>query len=232
MIEQATSSTSDSTVTFQQGSAEDLSFLADASVDLAVAGQAAHWFDYSRAWPELSRVVKPGGSLAFWGYKDNILIGHRRANEVFDKFCYVTGEVEPGLQGMGSYWEQPGREKLRRLLRDVEPPSSQWGDVQRIMCDVTSDTTEVPDESEAWLRKRINLGSFERYVRTFSSFQAWKDAHPEWKSRAEGGDGNIADILMDRIVEAEPAWRVMGSAWRDAEVETVWGTFILLARRK
>jgi hypothetical protein len=33
-------------------------------------------------------------------------------------------------------------------------------------------------------------------------------------------------------VEAEPEWRAMGDKWRDFEVESEWGSVILLARRK
>ena len=55
---------------FRKAYAENLSFLENESVDLVVAGQAAHWFDYPRLWPEMKRVVKKGGTLAFWGYKD------------------------------------------------------------------------------------------------------------------------------------------------------------------
>lgn len=231
MIKQASSTTDDPKVTFRQGGAEDLSFLPDQSVDMVVAGQSAHWFDYSKAWPELSRVVKPGGSLAFWGYKDNILVGHPRANKIFDEFCYADGPVAPGLEGINAYWEQPGRDKVRNLLREVEPPAAQWRDVKRILCDVRDDT-EVPDAETAWMRKRVSLGELEAYVRTLSAFQGWRDAHPEAKSRAEGGQGDLADILMDRIVDAEPQWKAMGDAWRDAEAEAVWGTYILLAKRR
>ncbi|PNY24214.1 Trans-aconitate 3-methyltransferase [Tolypocladium capitatum] len=231
MIKQASSMTDDPKVTFRQGGAEDLSFLPDQSVDMAVAGQSAHWFDYSRAWPELCRVVKPGGSLAFWGYKDNILVGHARANKILDEFCYADGHVAPGLEGMKAYWEQPGRNRVRNLLREVEPAAAQWRDVKRILCDVR-DAGEVPDAETAWMRRRVSLGELEAYVRTFSAFQGWRDAHPEARGRAAGGQGDVADMLMDRIVDSEPRWRAMGEAWRDAEAETVWGTYILLARRR
>src|SRR5262249_54140245 len=45
------------------GSAEELP-LADASVDVATAAQAFHWFDLERALPELHRVIRPGGGIA------------------------------------------------------------------------------------------------------------------------------------------------------------------------
>ena len=103
-----------------------------------------------------------------------------------------------------------------------------------MLCDVGSEVSaeELPDAETAWMRKRINLGQLEAYVRTFSAFQGWKDAHPEARSRVDGGDGDLADVLMDRIVASEPRWSAMGDAWRDAEVETVWGTYILMAKRR
>lgn len=32
---------------------------------LLIPAQAAHWFDYDLAWPELARVVRPGGTVVF-----------------------------------------------------------------------------------------------------------------------------------------------------------------------
>ncbi|KJZ77941.1 hypothetical protein HIM_02578 [Hirsutella minnesotensis 3608] len=236
MIKQASSMTHDSRISFRQGGAEDLAFVQDKSVDMVVAGQAAHWFDYAKAWPELSRVVRPGGSLAFWGYKDNILVGHPRANKVFEQFCYGKGEIAPGVIGMERFWEQPGRSKIRTLMRDVQPPEAEWVDVQHILYDVQGDAAQAPDVERAWMRKRITLGELEAYVRTYSAFQGWRDAHPQARSRQESGDkdsaGDLADMLMDRIVETEPEWQATGDKWRDVEVETVWGTYILLARRR
>ncbi|TQS31965.1 hypothetical protein Golomagni_07738, partial [Golovinomyces magnicellulatus] len=130
MVAQTTKTTTDPKITVKQANAEDLSFLPDKSVDMVVAGQAAHWFDYSKTWPELARVVKPGGSLAFWGYRDNVLVGRTKANSIFDHFCYGDGEIAPGLETMKKYWEQPGRNILRDLLRQVKPPPSQWGEQQ------------------------------------------------------------------------------------------------------
>lgn len=42
-----------------------------ASVDLATAAQAYHWFDTPRALAEIERIVRPGGGLAvFWNVRD------------------------------------------------------------------------------------------------------------------------------------------------------------------
>ncbi|MFI5497530.1 class I SAM-dependent methyltransferase [Nocardia asteroides] len=46
--------------------------LADGSVDAVVAGQAFHWFDQERAFPEIARVLRPGGVFAaFWNVDDD-----------------------------------------------------------------------------------------------------------------------------------------------------------------
>ncbi|TXB96706.1 hypothetical protein FocTR4_00010953, partial [Fusarium oxysporum f. sp. cubense] len=209
-----------SKISFRQGSAEDLSFLPVHSVDMAVAGESAHWFDYPRVWPELSRVVKSGGSLAFWGYKDNIIIGHPQANKIFERFCYGEGDVSPGLEGLNQYWERPARDILRGLLADVKPPEADWDKIKRITYNVDKDTTEVADAKTAWMRSKINLGQFEAYVRAFTAYRGWMDAHPDNKSRAEGGEGDIVDILFDQILEAEPEWKAQGDRWRNIEVES------------
>lgn len=54
-------------VTYRVERAEDVS-LPDASVDLAVAAQAMHWFDLDLFYNEVRRVLKPGGVLAAFGY--------------------------------------------------------------------------------------------------------------------------------------------------------------------
>ena len=53
-------------IEYKVASAEDLSFIESKSVDMVTAGQAAHWFNYEKSFPELARILKPGGTLAFF----------------------------------------------------------------------------------------------------------------------------------------------------------------------
>jgi len=85
-----------SLIRYHQSPAEDLSFLEDESVDFVSAGtllhstaqvvpasyidnstdihaqwlylpaQAVHWFNHTKIWKELGRVLRPGGTVAFW----------------------------------------------------------------------------------------------------------------------------------------------------------------------
>ncbi|KAM7198402.1 S-adenosyl-L-methionine-dependent methyltransferase [Naviculisporaceae sp. PSN 640] len=235
MVEQARKLTSDPKITIHQGSAEDLSFLPDSSVDCVVAGQAAHWFDYSKTWPALARVVKHGGSLAFWGYKDHVIVGHPETTPIYDRFVYGHEDPVPGTESLARFWELPGRDILRDSFRVVVPPESEWEDITRIAWDPdrkTGDLSDAPEEA-LWQRKTLKLGELEGYVRTFSAFSGWKSAHPERKSRAEGGDGDVVDLMFDEVVAVVPEWKALGDGrWRDVEVDSVWGTVLLMARRR
>ena len=234
MVAKARELTTDPKISVRQAGAEDLSFLADRSVDMAVAGQAAHWFDYKRAWPELARVVKSGGTLAFWGYKDNILVGYPQIIPIYFRFVYGGGEVAPGIEGLERFWENPGRSILRDSLQAVVPPEADWADVKRIVWDPDRETGSIEDApvEALWQRKTLKLGEFEGYLRTFSSFNNWRAEYPEKKSRAEGGDGDLVDVMFDRFLDAVPEWKALGDKWREFEVDSVWGTVILMARRR
>ena len=40
----------------------------DEQFDIVCIAQALHWFDLDQFWPEVKRVLKPGGLFAAWGY--------------------------------------------------------------------------------------------------------------------------------------------------------------------
>ncbi|KAK0620202.1 S-adenosyl-L-methionine-dependent methyltransferase [Immersiella caudata] len=234
MVEQARKLTHDPKIEVRQGKAEDLSFLGDGTVDLVVAGQAAHWFDYNRAWPELARVTKRGASLAFWGYKDNVIVGYPQTTAIYNKFVYGEAEPAPGVESMARFWELPGREILRDSYRVVVPPESDWTDVKRIAWDPDRTRGGIDDapEEALWQRKSLKLGEWEDYLRTFSAFHGWQGAHPGMKSRAVGGTGDIVDLMFDELVAAVPEWKAAGEKWKDIEVDAIWGTVILMAKRR
>ena len=74
-------------VEYRQASAE-ASGLEAGSVDLAVAAQAAHWFDLPRYYAEVGRVVRPGGLVALLAY--GVVHVDRDLIAIVDRFYWQT----------------------------------------------------------------------------------------------------------------------------------------------
>ena len=212
-------------VSFAVGTSEDLlSDLESGGLDMVVAGQAAHWFDFSKTWLGLKRTVRSGGTVAFWGYKDNIFVDYPRASQLLLDYCYKK-------ETMGPFWELPGRNILRDKYRVIVPPAEDWENVERIEYEPGTEG-RGSGEGEVLMQKRLKLGEVEGYARTFSSYHNWMAAQEGVKARKDGGEGDIIDEMFDAMLEAEPEWKAMGDKWRDLEVYCEWGSIILLARRK
>jgi SAM-dependent methyltransferase len=95
-------------VEYRRVPAED-SGLADASVDLIVAAQAAHWFDWPRFILEAARVARPGALVALVAYG------------VLDMQGGDRGEVLRYYRALGPYWP-PERGHIETGYRDLVMP--------------------------------------------------------------------------------------------------------------
>ena len=84
--------------------------LADHSVDLVTVAQAAHWFDLPRFYAEVSRVLKPGGVIALWGYGRMVL--PEEMDAPFRRFYAET---------VGPYWP-PERKLIDDAYRSLDFP--------------------------------------------------------------------------------------------------------------
>jgi SAM-dependent methyltransferase len=87
----------------------EASGLGDASVDLAVAAQSAHWFDWPRFVVEVGRVTRPGGLIALVTYRNAELAG-------------AVGQLLVGYYAeIAPYWPD-GRVHVNNNYRDLELP--------------------------------------------------------------------------------------------------------------
>ncbi|RZS41204.1 methyltransferase family protein [Herbihabitans rhizosphaerae] len=95
-------------VTALDGTAENIP-LPDGLVDVVVAGQAFHWFRPNKAYPEIARVLRPGGIVAgLWNHHDLEVDWVAEMNELTDT-------------GMGGDW----------LAHDVMPEHPLFTDFRR-----------------------------------------------------------------------------------------------------
>ncbi len=98
-------------VRFQAGRAEAIP-LADASVDLVLVGSAVHWFDLSRAQPEIARVLRPGGRLLVFEYQ-------------FPKCLDSTELAETVRRRFNLEWKAPVQTP-RGTLAEILAPFARW----------------------------------------------------------------------------------------------------------
>jgi len=111
------------------------------SVDLLIAAQACHWFDWTKVWPEVRRVLSPGGVAAFWVYGEMRLPSYQRSPDSAVGSLIADFWQTPDREsttGVGAYFERPGRTVLERLLVDVPPPCEGLGAFERVYFTGTS----------------------------------------------------------------------------------------------
>lgn len=127
---------------------------------------------------------------------------------------------------LGSYWPQPGRSYVQDKLRVIQPPEGEWEDLRRVEYepDVKG---ERSGEGTLFMERETSVGEVKAYVRTWSSYHGWKEAHPGRVARAEGGEGDVLDEMFERIAR--------GDGWfgRDENLVRIeWGSGLVMARRR
>ncbi|MDX2191805.1 MAG: class I SAM-dependent methyltransferase [Gemmatimonadales bacterium] len=123
--------------------------LASGVADALVCAQALHWIDLRRFWPEVRRVVRPGGIVAVW--------------------CYVLARITPAVDALverfyhrtvGPYWP-PERVIVDEAYRGIDFPFR-----------------EAPFPSVA-MRQVLTLDAFAGYLGTWSAVRRYRAALAE-----------------------------------------------------
>jgi len=212
-------------IEFTQGSAEDLSMLPDSSVDLVVAAQASHWFDWSKVWPEIARILRPGGTASIWGYGEATI----------PKYPYLKpliSDYHGGSDQLGPYWEQPGRSITEGLLRDVpaatEISPGSFSEFRRIFFS-SPHITDVPSPLPTILKKTMTWSDLLQLFRTSSALHKFHDKHPEDLARSDGDISERFLLQLVRSVEEQECCKI--TPWED-RIQVEWPLGLLQSRKK
>ncbi|KAL7621881.1 hypothetical protein AAE478_007381 [Parahypoxylon ruwenzoriense] len=180
----ASAESATSSIRFEVSAAEALGTdleppIADGSVDLLTAATAAHWFDMARFWPNASRVLKPGGTVALWARTgmsvnpiktpngaaikaligeafDNELRPYERLGSILTRDLYVNLPLPWTL-------EVPVEEFDKRSFLRKEWNKNREGVENE---DLGTGTTVTPEE-------------LEKLIGTNSTVTRWREAHPD-----------------------------------------------------
>ncbi len=139
-------------------SAESAPGLADGTVDLVTAAQAAHWFDRNKFYAEVQRVLRPNGVVALWSYE----------------LCRIEPAIDATVsrfysETVGPFWP-PERKHVENGYRDFEFPFA-----------------ELPFPDVA-MEQDWTLEQFASYLRTWSSVTRYTKAQgtdPVWSLAQE-----------------------------------------------
>lgn len=123
----------------------------DASVDLICAAQAAHWFDLPKFYKECLRALRPGGSVAIWGYA-HAQLDNKEALAVYKDFHFKV---------LGPYWDE-----RRKIVDDY------YKDI------VIPDTFTRRERVMRSMGKEMTLARFMDYVGTMSALKTYKEKLP------------------------------------------------------
>jgi SAM-dependent methyltransferase len=146
-----------------------------ASVDLAIAAQAFHWFDSAGAVQEMARIVRPGGGLAvFWNVRDE-------DRSPFVRDYHTLLETYVGSADTGRYLQAgraSGRERTQRALRDARG----FADAQ--LTEVHHALPMTPEEFEGMAFTASYLRAMDperqaRFRRELAELMARHDLQPE-----------------------------------------------------
>ena len=164
--------------------------------------------------------MRQGGTLAFWGYNDHKFVDNPMSSAFLDDLSY---NKDP--EKLGPYWPA-GRDILSDFLRAIKPPESDWEDITRIEY---KPGTNGPNSGTGTklMGKRLKVGECKEYMRTWSSFHGWQEAHEGMVAKNKSGKGDVVDQAFELMAVEDP---IMGDDENEIEIE--WGTAIILARRR
>ncbi|PVG03965.1 hypothetical protein CPB86DRAFT_311983 [Serendipita vermifera] len=180
-------------------------------------------------WEEVGRILRPGGTVAFWGYSELWIRDYPNLNPLVTYYAQgsdpadpqraAQGKMPPEPDSVSAYWEQPGRAiVVDGLLSIPHPPTNAFdASASTIVAFVGNTRPEWDDKfaasgrkiqkEEIVLRKEMTWELLEKYGRTWSSLSNYLDAFPEERSKKVpeaglgGKDGDILDRLIFRMKE-------------------------------
>jgi len=216
---------------FVQSAAEKLEFIEDGSVDLVISAEAAHWFDWRRLWPELARILRTNGTVAFWGYSQLRLSRYPTLTPLIDSYSQGS---DP-LNSLGPYWQEPGRSVLDNHFLDI-PSANEAGPnafhSERRVYFTGDYHPSLPSPRPIILRKKMSWEGFESYLRSFSALHIFHERHPEDMQREDGDITTrfIRELKAEMTKIDEQQGRDARGSEEDLDVE--WPMALVLVKRR
>ena len=212
-------SSTNANFTFKVSSAEDMSWISPAPIDMVTMSEALHWTDPGRTIAAAAGVLKPGGTFAAWYYTQPRLPDNPAAEKIFrnmqSHWCKLRRDFSE--QSERTLWiEQSGYDCINF-------PSNIWEDVRRVKRDVW-----IRDSDLAHMRFQSQVNVTDQ-VEFLEDVQDWQqDVNLDWfRGWFESLFPKIDAVRLTSMLEAmETALGPRGTT------RAVWPVVILLASKR
>jgi trans-aconitate 3-methyltransferase len=181
-------------VRFEISTAEDLGVnlsppVANGSIDLIIAANAAHWFDMAGFWRAAARVLKPGGSVAMW------TSGNIAAHPDLPNAAAIQAAIDEHQEKNLLPYFESGNFLTRNSYKTLPLPwtlkepitAFDKGSFFRREWQINETFYVGPPE--------VDLDTFEKMVAVGSAETRWRQAHPD----DVGTERDIIKILRKKI---------------------------------
>lgn len=163
--------------------------IADSSVDLITAANAAHWFDMPGFWVAAARIIKPGGTVALW------TSGEIRAHPSMPNAVAIQAAIDEHAETYLKPFYVPGNLLVRSRYADLPLPWAITPQVEAFDKDSFFRKEWATGEKFFKGEPEVDLDTFEKMMATGSPQTRWRQAHPD----AVGTENDVVRILRRRI---------------------------------
>ena len=185
---------------FEVSSAEELGChlsnpIADGSIDLITAASAAHWFDLDGFWPRAAKVLKPGGTVAFWS-GSSMRVRPTVPNAVAIQEA-VTKIIDENLEQYLEAGNRLGRDLYINLPLPwtIDRPVAEFDETTFVRKEWNKGGDCAENEEFFMGAQTLTLDMLEKALGTGSPITRWRQAHPD----AVGTEQDIVRILRWEI---------------------------------
>ncbi|OBZ71497.1 hypothetical protein A0H81_08428 [Grifola frondosa] len=200
-------------LTYKVGAAEAIP-VEDALVDLLTSGSAAVYFAPSW-WNEATRVVKPGGTVALFGYSELFLSprgipnGEKAAEAI--RSCWNSPELVSHSQFGGA----AGMQIFDRLALP-EQGNGMWGKAEKQVWNKGG----VRGDEDVFMAQKITVAELKANLKTAGIYHRWREANKD-----------KADTIEDPIGRMSAQLKEFSGLSDDSVVEIGWELVLIRLKR-
>lgn len=188
----------------------DFEYLGDRAnknaVDMVVSAEAIQYFNLDEFQKNVSLNLRHGGTLAYWGYLNPVVMEHPDLDQLLIEFLFSEDKL-------AAYWELPANEIIGDYYRGIKLDPTIFKDVEVKVFEPRSSQYET---CPLQMQCEMSVQGFADYLSTWGIYYKWKN-DPKNENKQD---------LIEEIIESIEAKGLT----KDSVIHIAWTTFYTFAR--